>query len=115
MSASGQMQTLWRWYGDAPASSSSRLTKPSAQLIGASRGHLGHPEAVFERTADRGQVRKIARSWALSVEPPIGIEPMAYALRGEREPSTPVQWVTPLLLTGFEKRAAKAETVWPAS
>src|SRR5215831_20204800 len=51
---------------------------------GASRGHLGHPRAAFERTADRGEVRKTPRSWAFSVEPPIGIEPMTYALREAR-------------------------------
>ena len=31
-------------------------------------------------------------------EPPIGIEPMTYALRGGFRPSTTVQWVTPALL-----------------
>ena len=30
-------------------------------------------------------MRKILRSWAFSVEPPIGIEPMTYALREARE------------------------------
>ena len=37
-------------------------------------------------------------SLAAALEPPIGIEPMTYALRGGFRPSTTVQWVTPALL-----------------
>jgi hypothetical protein len=33
----------------------------------------------------RGQVRKSLRKWAFCVEPPIGIEPMTYALREARD------------------------------
>jgi len=58
----------------------------AAQLVrGAPRGHLSHPREAFERTVSRGQVRKTLRSWAFWVEPPIGIEPMTYALREARE------------------------------
>ena len=42
--------------------------------------------------------RKIRPLTCNSVEPPIGIEPMTYALRGGLEPSTGVQTVTPALL-----------------
>ena len=37
----------------------------------------------------------------MGVEPPIGIEPMTYALRGGLGPSTGVQTVTPALLARF--------------
>jgi hypothetical protein len=39
-------------------------------------------------------VRIMLSSW----EPPIGIEPMTYALRGGLKPSTAVQSATPVLL-----------------
>src|SRR5262249_34716317 len=70
----------------------------AARLVGGTTGHLSHPRQAFEQTAGRGRVRKTLRSWAFSVEPPIGIEPMTYALRGGFRPSTTVQWVTPALL-----------------
>jgi hypothetical protein len=43
-------------------------------------------------------VRKTLRSWAFSVEPPIGIEPMTYALREGFSPSSAVHQVTHVLL-----------------
>ena len=46
-----------------------------------SSGASEPPEGVFEWIVSREQIRKILRSWAFSVEPPIGIEPMTYALR----------------------------------
>ena len=56
----------------------------------------GHTGAAFERAPGSGT--KTYRSWAFSVEPPIGIEPMTYALRGGLEPFTAVQAVTTALL-----------------
>jgi hypothetical protein len=46
-------------------------------------------------------MRKIHSSWAFVVEPPIGIEPMTYALRGGLQASSAVHRVTPVLLTGL--------------
>ena len=54
------------------------------------RGHLFHE---FERL-----VRKV---FTYKLEPPIGIEPMTYALRGGLEPSSHVHQVTPALLTAL--------------
>jgi integrase-like protein len=48
---------------------------------GAPRGYLSHPKEAFERMASRGQVRKTGHE----LEPPIGIEPMTYALREARQ------------------------------
>ena len=56
----------------------------AARLVGGTTGHLSQPRQAFERKVSRGQVRKTLRSWAFSVEPPIGIEPMTYALREAR-------------------------------
>ena len=56
----------------------------AAQLVGGTTGHLSHPKKAFERMASQEQIRKTLRSWAFSVEPPIGIEPMTYALRVRR-------------------------------
>jgi hypothetical protein len=70
----------------------------AARLIGGPRRHLNHQRGAFERKTSRGPVRKTIRTWAFAVEPPIGIEPMTYALREELEPSTVVQTVTPALL-----------------
>ena len=44
------------------------------------------------------ETRKISPLTCNSIEPPIGIEPMTYALRGELESSTAVQAVTSVLL-----------------
>jgi hypothetical protein len=41
------------------------------------------------------------RKRPLSWEPPIGIEPVTYALRGGLEPSSAVHRVTPALFTGL--------------
>jgi hypothetical protein len=57
----------------------------AAQLVGAPRGHLSHTRQAFGRIASLEQVRKTLRTWAFWVEPPIGIEPMTYALREARE------------------------------
>src|SRR5215472_14403918 len=70
----------------------------AAQLAGGISGHLGHPRAAFEQKRTRGGYGKIPRSWAFSVEPPIGIEPMTYALREGLEPSTAVHQATLALL-----------------
>src|SRR5262249_16258100 len=55
---------------------------------------LPGPRARFMITIG---AQKEALTCTLS-EPPIGIEPMTYALRGGFRPSTTVQWVTPALL-----------------
>ena len=39
---------------------------------------------LFERKISPAKVRKILKTWAFVVEPPIGIEPMTYALRETR-------------------------------
>jgi hypothetical protein len=39
---------------------------------------------LFERKISPAKVRKTIRSWYFVVEPPIGIEPMTYALREAR-------------------------------
>jgi hypothetical protein len=39
---------------------------------------------LFERKISPAKVRKTIRSWYFVVEPPIGIEPMTYALRVRR-------------------------------
>src|SRR5436309_912533 len=49
---------------------------------GAPRGHLSDRRGAFERNPSRGRMRKTLRSWAFVVEPPWGIEPQTYALRG---------------------------------
>ena len=54
----------------------------AAQLVGDISGTSDHPRGAFERIAVPGKVRKILRSWAFAVEPPWGIEPQTYALRG---------------------------------
>jgi hypothetical protein len=48
--------------------------------------------------ASQGRFRKTLRCWAFWVEPPIGIEPMTYALRGRFRPSSVVHQFTPTLL-----------------
>ena len=39
---------------------------------------------LFERKISPAKVRKILKTWDFVVEPPIGIEPMTYALRVRR-------------------------------
>src|SRR5215469_187875 len=55
---------------------------------GTSRGHLGRPGGAFERITVPAKVRKFLRAglpaWSRPSEPPIGIEPMTYALREAR-------------------------------
>jgi hypothetical protein len=53
----------------------------AARLRGASQGHLRPAMGLFERKISPAKVRKTIRSWYFVVEPPIGIEPMTYALR----------------------------------
>src|SRR6516162_7439494 len=51
---------------------------------GAPRGHLCHRSGAFERNPSQERTRKTIRTWDCVVEPPIGIEPMTYALREVR-------------------------------
>ena len=51
---------------------------------GAPRGHLCHRSSAFERNPSQERIRKTIRTWDCVVEPPIGIEPMTYALREAR-------------------------------
>jgi len=53
----------------------------AARLIGAPRGHLSYLRSPFEQKTSPAGMRKVLTSWAFVVEPPIGIEPMTYALR----------------------------------
>ena len=43
---------------------------------------------LFEREISPGKYEKIIRTWDFVVEPPIGIEPMTYALRGACSPAS---------------------------
>ena len=56
----------------------------AAPLIGGATGHLSHRRGAFEQNPSQERIRKIRISWAFVVEPPIGIEPMTYALRETR-------------------------------
>jgi hypothetical protein len=72
------------------------------QLLYVTLRHAGS----IARTADSFQIpfhagRQETGYTASELEPPIGIEPMTYALRGGLEPSTAVQAVTSILLARF--------------
>jgi hypothetical protein len=56
----------------------------AAQLIGGATGASEPPKGTFERNPSQERIRKIRISWAFVMEPPIGIEPMTYALRETR-------------------------------
>ena len=56
----------------------------AARLVGGITGASESPKGGFEQMTSRMQVRKTLRSWAFWMEPPIGIEPMTYALRVRR-------------------------------
>src|SRR5262249_57401521 len=70
----------------------------AARLVGDTTGASEPSETGVRTDSGPGPGTKTLRSWAFSVEPPIGIEPVTYALRGGFRPSTTVQWVTPALL-----------------
>jgi hypothetical protein len=46
------------------------------------------------------RLAEIPGSSGVMVEPPIGIEPMSYALRGGLLASTVARWIAPALLVG---------------
>jgi hypothetical protein len=71
----------------AAATRASRISPRSSGWSGRRRCPTHRQESPFDE-------RKRPLSW----EPPIGIEPMTFALRGGREPSTGIQAVTSILL-----------------
>jgi hypothetical protein len=76
---------------------------PAGELLDVASGGGGHGSKITRNTDIRSTTRSTAvivsvRIMLSSWEPPIGIEPMTYALRGGLEPSTAVQTVTPALL-----------------
>ena len=70
----------------------------AARLVGDTSGTSEPPGASDRRRRRAGDGRKCLVEAVSRVEPPIGIEPMTYALREGLEPSTAVQTVTPALL-----------------
>ena len=67
----------------------------AAQLVGDISGTSEPPGRSIRTNNHPGEGTKIPKSWASCVEPPIGIEPMTYALRGGLEPSSDVHQITP--------------------
>ena len=59
----------------------------AARLIRGTRGHL-RPTMAYSNGNKPGQsTKKTITTWDFAAEPPIGIEPMTYALRGARAPA----------------------------
>jgi hypothetical protein len=56
----------------------------AARLIGGTTGASEPPEEPVRTENESGRNAKNPSSWAFVVEPPIGIEPMTYALRVRR-------------------------------
>jgi hypothetical protein len=69
----------------------------AARAIGGILGHLSRP-INKTRTRTMRERTKVPGRGGFWVEPPIGIEPMTYALRGGVDSSTAVQLVTSALL-----------------
>ena len=57
----------------------------AARLIGGISGASEPSESGIRTDSGPGTGTKTPRSWSFSVEPPIGIEPMTYALREARQ------------------------------
>jgi hypothetical protein len=53
----------------------------AARLMGGATGASEPPEEPIRTENESGRDAKILNSWIFVVEPPIGIEPMTYALR----------------------------------
>jgi hypothetical protein len=52
----------------------------AARLVGGTTGASEPPERAVRTDSELGIGTKALRSWAFAIEPPIGIEPMTYAL-----------------------------------
>src|SRR5215472_864088 len=63
----------------------------AAQFVGGISGASGPSVSGIRTDSGPGTGTKTPRSWSFSVEPPIGIEPMTYALREARLPAPSAQ------------------------